>query len=934
LKASALATICPKCRFENLDDTNFCGKCGIPIFGAPGKTPEAAARSISGLGGELATGALIAAKYRILAELGAGGMGEVYRAEDISLSRQVAIKVLPDVFAGDPERLARFEREARVLASLNHPNIAAIYGIEEADGKRFLILELVEGETLAERLGRGVLPLEETLDIFRQIAEGLEGAHEKGIIHRDLKPSNVKVNPEGKVKILDFGLARAFHDQVSEVDLAKSPTITADMTQPGIILGTAPYMSPEQAKGKVVDKRTDVWAFGCMLYECLTGKRPFQGETITEIVASILKSDPDWSAIPSETPTAMQSLLRRCLKKDHHLRLRDLGDARLEIVDALEHPVSPGFPLSPPRPSRWSRLTPVLIGAVAILAMTLIVFWYIFDHRQSPGSRAVVSVVPPPGTHLQWALVSPDGEKLILTAADPEGPTYLWLRAFDSPTARKLSGTAGATFPFWSPDSRSLGFFADGRLKRIDAEGGAVETLCEADNRGGTWGRDGTVVFTQTDGLFAIPATGGTPVRLTTLDRTRGENSHRWPSFLPDGRHVLCFVRNPVNPSLAGIYVVSLDTKQSRQLVRANSLAVYSQPGFLIYRRGESLVAHPFDDKTLRLTGGPVTIADGLWYEPSFTALANFSVSDTGRLVYRSGGIAKTELLWFDRRGAVLGRVGEPANYLNLNLSPDDQQVAVSQTDESTENRDIFIFEMTSNRLRQLSFDASTDFSPVWSPDGRHIVFSSDRQGEFDLYEMAASGSSEPRLLLKSSTAKFARDWSADGSMVIFERLDALICDIWSLRLQGLEATPLRQTRATEKFGVISPDSRWLAYCSNELGQFEIFVERLKPGGGRWKISSAGGFQPVWHPKEKELFYLDPYGKLMAVDILRSLETFEVSPPHVLFPTRVNIATVNPPDSLNHYDVSADGERFLIASRPEAASVPVVVVFNWNARLK
>ena len=883
--------------------------------------------------------------YQVLGLLGRGGMGEVYRARDTKLGREVAIKLVADEVVADEQSLERLNREARALAALNHPNIAAIYSLDEAAGVRFLVLELVEGQPLSHLLGKGPLPPRDALHVCHQIAEALEAAHEKQIVHRDLKPSNVMITPTGRVKVLDFGIAKRVQpgpladlkDQ-SAMTTATKPAARAGLTIPGSLVGTIPYMSPEQVRGKPVDNRSDIWAFGCVMYETLAGQNPFARENQADTVSAILEREPQWTAIPAETPAAAQMLLRRCLRKEPHLRLRDIGDARLEIAETLEQAASLAATTLGPQTAPGTRgLIRVLLTSLAVvLAIALGVWWLVSDRQPAPSSRAVVSVVPPPGTHLQWGIVSPDGEKLVLVAADPEGPTHLWVRAFDSPTPRKLADTAGATYPFWSPDSRSLGFFADGRLKRVGAGGGAVETLGEAGGRGGSWGRDGTIVFASSgaSGLFTIPAAGGTPTPLTTLNRSQGENSHRWPSFLPDGRNVLYFVRNSVDPSLTGVYVVSLDTKESRQLVRANSLAVYAPPRYLLYRRGENLVAHPFDSRTLQLTGEPVTIADEVWYDPSFTGLANFNVSEEDRLAYRSGGIERTELVWFDRNGTVLGRVGEPGNYLNLYLSPDDRQVAVSLTDERTENRELFVYNVTSNRVRQLTFEAASDFSPVWSPDGRSIIFSSDRKGDFDLYEMDASGSSEARLLLKSDTTKLVTDWSSDGGLVAYSSYDAGSRDVWALRVDGLETVRLRHTEAAESFAVISPDNRWLAYCSNELGQFEVFVERLGVGGGRWKISSGGGFQPVWHPKGKELFYLDPHGNLMAVEIVQSLDTFEASSPRVLFPTRVNVATVNPPDSLNHYDVSADGQRFLIASQPEAASVPVVVVFNWNARLK
>ena len=883
-------------------------------------------------------------RYEVLGRLGAGGMGQVYRARDTRLGRDVAIKLLLDDAAEDPARLARLEREARLMAALNHPNIAGIHSLEEADGVRFLVLELVRGDTLERRLAAGPLPT--ALAVCQQIAAALEAAHETGVVHRDLKPANVMLTDGGQVKVLDFGIA-TLRPPPEREGVTGGPG-SVDASTVGLVIGTVNYMSPEQASGERVDRRTDIWAFGCVLFETLSGSRPFDRDTVTGTIGAILTRDPDWSRLPPDTPPAVRSLVRRCLRKDPQQRLRDIGDARIELGEALAELGEPAAADAPTRagePRPGAPVPPPVVAArwrsgpapwILIAALLGVVVWQAVsrDSARSPGDRRIVSVQPPAGSVLQSVVVSPDGGRLLLVAADAEGPTHLWVRRLDAAEPQKLDGTTGATYPFWSPDSRSVGFFADGKLKRVAVGGGPVVELCAASNpRGGTWNAEGVIVFASSSrGLSRVSADGGQPAPVTRLNAAAGENSHRFPYFLPDGRHVLYFSRNPVRPALTGVYVVSTASGETKQLLAVNSLAVYAPPGYLLYRRGESLLAQPFDPGTLALRGEAVAVADHVWYDPSFTALASFGVTSGGLLAYRSGGIDKTALVWVGRDGAERGRVGEPANYLNFRLSPNDSQLAVSRTNERTETRNLWIHDLAGGTSRQVTFSSASDFAPAWSPGGDSIAFSSDRAGWFDVYRQPASGGSEATLLLRSPATKLVRDWSSDGRFIAYDALtESDDVDVWALRAAGARAEPFTKGSADQWFGRFSPDGRWIAYTSNELGQYEVFVERFPKAGGRWKISNGGGFQPVWGPTGEEVFYLAPDGKLMAAAVTAAGSAFSASPPRALFQTRVNVATVNPPESLNHYDVSADGARFLISSRDTSTSVPIVLVFDWRA---
>jgi serine/threonine-protein kinase len=691
---------CPRCHSDILDDSRFCSKCGSSIDPSE-KASASLTKTLQTPTHEMIQGMLLTGKYKILEEIGRGGMGVVYKAEDIGLGRRVAIKVLPDIFAGDPERLARFEREAKLLASLNHPNIAAIHGLEGHEGKGFLVLELVEGQTLAERLHKGPLPVEEALEVCRQIAEGLEAAHEKGIIHRDLKPGNVKTTPEGKVKILDFGLAKAFHGQESTSGLAHSPTITNQMTQPGIVLGTAAYMSPEQAKGKAVDKRADIWAFGCVLYECLTGKRAFQGDTITETLAATLKNDPDWGALPADMPASIRILLRRCLQKDPGLRLRDIGDAWLEIDAPVAY-----LPEALAAPRRFSLLWLAACAAVMLIAGILIDRAFTRYFQSAPSPSVVTSTVKiEPGHCLagmrnaeemqrpsRTALaISSDGKYVVYSTIEenpgPQAKPRLFLRRMDQSEAKPITGTEGGINPFLSPDNRWVGFWADGKLKKIPVEGSVATALCDAPQiYGANWGGDNSIVFSDniSAGLSRVSAEGGKPETLTKPDPKREEWSHRLPSWLPNGKAVLFTVMRHGWDSQPWLALLRLDTREWRVLLKDAADARYVPTGHLAFLSQGTLMAVRFDLARLEIIGQPVALVENLMQ--AFSASSNyntgagqFGISDAGSLIYAAGGIvpdSKNSLVWVDQRG-----IEQPVIVLQLpffapRLSPDGQRIA------------------------------------------------------------------------------------------------------------------------------------------------------------------------------------------------------------------------------------------------------------------
>src|SRR5438876_306962 len=696
-------------------------------------------------------------------------MGVVFRALDTKLQRDVALKLLPDHFADDPERLARFQREAQVLASLNHPNIAQIYGLEESDNARCIVMELVEGETLQERLKRGAIPIDEALPIAKQIAEALEAAHESGLVHRDLKPANIKLTPDGRVKVLDFGLAKAFVP-TAEMNLSNSPTLMSG-SMPGVILGTAAYMAPEQAKGKSVDRRADIWAFGVVLYEMLTGRMLFSGETTSETIAAVMMKEPDWTALPANTPTRLRDLIRRCLVKEPRNRVRDIGDARIAIEE-----VQTGAEVDAAGPEKPSRpRSKVLVGIAAVLCLVMAFLLgtmsALYFNRTTPASPEIRVEVNTPSTDDPFSFaISPDGRRLVFSASN-EGKSQLWLRPLDSLTAQPLAGTDGARYPFWSPDSASVGFFADSKLKRIDLVGGAPQVLANtsADGRGGSWSRDGIILFVPNLGgpLLKVFARGGEPVEVTRLEA--GQTGHQFPQFLPDGRHFIYFV---FGGPAQGVYTGSLDGGSSKRLTNADAAAVVSPSGFLLFPRQTTLFAQAFDLQRQELSGNPFPVAEQVALERSGPVGTAGLSAASGIVAYRTGGAgAVKQLTWLDRSGKSVGAIGTPDAGLNeVELSPDGKRVAVSRLVNG--DVDVWLIDAARGVSTRFTFDPASDGISLWSPDGNHVVFQSNRKGVFNLYWKLSSGTGMDDLLLESDQNKAPADWSPDGRFLLFRSID------------------------------------------------------------------------------------------------------------------------------------------------------------------
>jgi len=903
--------------------------------------------------------------YTITAKLGAGGMGEVYRATDTRLDREVAIKVLPEGLGDDPERHARFEREAKVLASLNHPHIATLHALEHLalspasdheprttshDVERapralhVLVMELVEGEDLAARIGRGAVPVDEAIAIARQIAEALEAAHERGIVHRDLKPANVKVTPDGTVKVLDFGLAKAWEAGTSAADPSLSPTITAHYTREGQILGTAAYMAPEQARGKPVDRRADIWAFGVLLYEMLTGSQAFGGDTVTDVIAAVVTRDPDWDTLPSDTPAAVRRLLSRCLRKDPRQRQPDIASVRLELSE-----IGTGSSLDAPAPlvaapvatgaRRMLPLPALAIGAVALLAAGALAGWLA---RQRPAPPAVIEfeVGPPPGTSFYLdperpgaAVVSPDGASIAFTA-EASGTFQLYVRPLASKTARPVAGTEGAQYPFWSPDSRWLGYFAAGKLRKVQVTGnaGPPVTLCDVEEmKGASWGTAGMIVFAPNavSPLLRVPEVGGAPVPTTELDGERREDSHRHPRFLPDGRRFLYLARVNGGSPENGVMVGSIDGGPGTLLLRSTAAAQYAA-GHLLFLREGTLMAQPLDARTLKLGSEAVPAAEDVTLIGDATALAVFSASDEGTLVFQAGGEkAMRTLAWRDREGHLTGTLGEEAAYWDVALSPRGDQAAVTVS-PGAGAADVWLYDVARAVRTRLTFDPHDEWRPVWSPDGGTLVFASDRQGRYDLYTIAVGGTQPEALLYASDAVKVPCSVSPDGKVLLFqEQSRESGWDIKAIPVIG-ERTPRPFIIAANDQGLasFSPDGRWVAYASNESGNLEVYVAPFPGPGRKFQISTAGGMWPYWGADGRELLYLDITGTLRAVSVDTRGETLTIGMPRPLFP----IAAAAVENS--RFGVSADGGRFL-AIEPVDMQVkpPLTVVVSWPARL-
>ena len=890
--------------------------------------------------------------FRILEKIGVGGMGEVYLADDTTLDRKVALKFLPEAFTSDPERMARFEREAKLLASLNHPNIAGIYGLEQADGNRFLVLEYVEGETLQARLSKGALPLEEALALCRQIAEGLEAAHEKGVIHRDLKPANVMITDEEKVKILDFGLAKAFSDDTQSIDTSQSPTLTEAMTRPGVILGTAAYMSPEQAKGKSVDKRADIWAFGCILYECLTGKKAFEGETVTETLAAVIRGEPDWNELPTTTPQNIQFALQRCLEKNSKKRFRDIADVQIEIeaIRDIDKTVSV--------PTRRSWL-PWSVTIVVCLMALVLAFMYFRGKTAPPIEETFLQIVFPgylsPSTEGAFAL-SPDGRKLAFYAVDTEG-LRIWIYGFDSLESHLLRGTESIEGPpfFWSPNSRFIAFSADGKLKKVDVTGSPPEKICDLSGVavGGAWNREDIIIFGDyrgSNGIVQVPAERGKPSQVTMPNPERKEQLHYLPSFLPDGRHFIYFCKSFISEN-TGVYIGSLDLKPEEQdtepLITTSTAARYIpgvEPniGYLLYLNGQTLMAQPFDEKKLKRIGESVKISDRV---SSYAEFGFFSASETSVLVYRGDTSPASQPTWVDVKGKPLGTIGDPGIYYRLAISPDGKHVAAgTATLEKPGDSYIWFSDLTRNVTSTITSPQSDNSRPIWSPNGNEIIFLSNPDGPYNLYRKLANGAAKKELLYDSKDNKFPTSCSSDGRFVLYTAVDqnenSDLC-VLSLESNNQE-TRLLPNESNESDGHFSPNTRWIAYVSDDQsGVNEIYVREflydsgsVSPSGASVKVSEGGGLGPRWNHDGTELYYCTEDGKVLAVTV-ETETVFKKGEPRILFEDFPYFLTPSSQARFPVWDVHPDGKQFLILQTPLGYSpAPFNVILNWTKALE
>ena len=862
-------------------------------------------------------------------------MGEVYRAKDTRLGREVALKVLPELFANDAQRMLRFEREAQVLASLNHPNISHIHGLEEAAGIRALVMELVEGQTLGGRITRGPIGLEEAVPLAKQIAEGLEYAHERGFIHRDLKPANIKVTPEGQAKILDFGLAKALERDASEAEMGTSPTISRAATNVGMLLGTAGYMSPEQAKGKPVDRRADIWAFGCVLYEMLTGKRAFEGETTTDTLAAVVRAEPELEQLPEKTPVRIRELLRRCLTKDPKQRLQSIGEARIALENYANAPVPERSGAAPTLKSRggWWFAAVGVAGILTALAMAA-VHW---GTASTPAAKRVVRsyIKPQAGTSFLFAgmtsgfALSPNGTKLAYIAQSPEGRAMLWVRGMDSLTAQALAGTQEANFPFWSPDGKMIGFFAESKLKKVDASGGPVIVVADAPMaRGGTWSQDGVILFAPNvyGPILKVSASGGTTTPVTKVDPEHGDITNRWPVSLPDGKHFLYLAGTPFAPKenpANWIRVGNVDGKESKELIHSHGSAAYA-PGHVLFLRQNTLMAQPFDEQKLEVTGDAVPVADPVQEEDSILR-SMFSVSATGVLVYAEGTTGTgRELVWFDRTGKRVGDLPGAEAYRTPRVSPDGNRVTYTR---SGNGYDIWSYNVTRGVKTQLTFGYSVgqaNLDAVWSPDGRRIAYTSVRNGKYAFFAKAADGSGEEEMLLQvGDTVENLSDWSHDGKYLAIQRQQQAI---YILNAAEHTAEVFQKSPFPQAAPSFSPDGKWLAYCSTESGEQKVYVVPFPGPGGKTQVSPGGGYAPRWRKDGKELFYLSADNKIMSAEVKAEGGTFQVIAVKPLFETRVYRYN-------GGYDVTGDGQKFIVAYEAGQPNAVITLVENWDVEL-
>jgi serine/threonine-protein kinase len=895
--------------------------------------------------------------YEIVAPLGAGGMGEVYRARDTKLDRDVAIKVLPEVFVADPERIQRFQREAKTLAALNHPNIATIHGVEDANGVAALVLELVEGPTLADRLAHRALPLDEALAIARQIALAIEAAHDQGIVHRDLKPANVKIRPDETVKVLDFGLAKLASSELSapgRVAVTQSPTLTTPAaTMAGAILGTAAYMAPEQARGKPVDKRADIWAFGCVMFEMLTGTRAFGGDEVSDTLAFIITKPIEWTALPASTPVAIRRVLRRCLEKDPAKRLHDIADARIEIDDALgksdsDAVASPAIVAMSRQPSARRSITIAAVSAVAAGAIGAAVVWLLM-RTPAPAKPQLMrfAIVLPPSQPLATfgpdrdIAISADGTKIAYVAITGSGLRQLMVRAVDQVEATPLRGITTTRVPFFSPDGKWIAYFDSAEsLNKVSVTGGASIVLCKISSppRGGAWITDDTIIFAtgnSSTGLLSVPAGGGEPKMLTKPDTAKGESNHWSPFGLPGGRAVLfTIIPGSGDPQVA---VLDLASGRQKTLIRGGGHPVFLDSGHLVYAALGSLRAVRFDPVTLEVLSDPVPVLDDVTMGRN---AADISVSRTGTLVYVPGGetgtnAANRTLAWVDRNGREEPIKSPPHGYISARLSPDDSHIAVSITDQS--NPDVWVIDLARDTPTRLTFDPGADTSPFWAPDGRYIVFRSTKEAAPNLYRHAANGTGNDERLTTSQNSQMPLAYTPDGARLVYQEImPATGQDLFAIASDGKgKPDPLMQTPFSESNADLSPDGHWMVYQSNESGRNDVYVRPFpNTASGKSMVSTSGGIVPAWSRTGAEIFYIAPNGALMAAPIKTTPSVSFGAPMKIVDPGF--FASV----PWRTYDVTRDGKKVLIIKNPQvdAASkltpASMIVVLNWTEDLK
>jgi serine/threonine protein kinase len=894
--------------------------------------------------------------YEILSALGAGGMGEVYKARDTRLDRIVAIKVLPDALAADPQFRERFEREARAISQLTHPHICTLYDIGRQDLTDFLVMEYLEGETLADRLVKGALPFDQALAIAIQIALALDTAHRAGIVHRDLKPGNIMLIKAGAgvarqgslhAKLLDFGLAKASAPAGAGAGFSMLPTTPPGLTVQGTILGTFQYMAPEQLEGQEADARTDIFAFGAVLYETLTGRKAFEGKSHASLIGAILKDEPPpISTVQPLSPAALDRVVRKCLAKDPEARWHsayDLHDELTWIAGAGETaPRAVAASVSPPPTQGHTRerLAWVVV-AVATAAASGIGTLQFARARHEPATAIRFQVSPPAGSSIPggpgapWQALSPDGHRIAFIV-NTAGQSALAVRSFDAVEAHVLPGTEGGAFPFWSPDSRFIGFFSQGKLKKIDVTGGPPLTLSDASaGEGGTWNRDGTIVFAPhaTSGLLRVSAAGGAPASVTTLDAVKKEQSHRWPWFLPDGRHFLYVATAPNT-----VYVGSLDSEERTPLLASESKAVYAD-GYLLFMRQGTFLAQSFDPARLRLVGESFPVAENVGGNAA-TARAALSASTTGMITYRSGAVIRRQLVWMDRAGQERGVLAALDGAQGMDPKPDGRQVALSRVVQG--NNDVWLVEVARGLASRFTFNPASDTSPLWSPDGSRLVFRSNRNGNYDLFEKPADGAADEQPLLVTPQDKAPLAWSPDGRSLLYAAQDPKTqSDLWALPLVGeRKPFPVVQTSYDEVQGQFAPDGRWVAYASDESGRYEIYLRAFPGLGGKRQVSTGGGIYPRWRRDGKELFYVAPDNRMMAAPIHVSAEegrTLSPDPPVALFPSRLTTGNTGGAgfSSRAQYAVAPDG-RFLLlnVSADETSGSPITIVQNWTATLK